>query len=73
MMLSSTKRTSYALPVRQHSALILESEKDSRGVQRAAFNVRTVLPYLDYYHRIPIHYEKMQSHLGHPYLESINI
>ena len=56
-MLSSTKRTSYALPVRQHSALILESEKDSRGVQRAAFNVRTVLPYLDYYHRIPIHYE----------------
>ena len=57
MMLSSTKRTSYALPVRQHSALILESEKDSRGVQRAAFNVRTVLPYLDYYHRIPIHYE----------------
>ena len=43
--------------MRQHSALILESEKDSRGVQRAAFNVRTVVPYLDYYHRIPIHYE----------------
>ena len=41
--------------MRQHSALILESEKDSRGVQRAAFNVRTVVPYLDYYHRIPIH------------------
>ena len=38
--------------MRQHSALILESEKDSRGVQRAAFNVRTVVPYLDYYHRI---------------------
>ena len=25
-------------------------------MQRAAFNVRTVVPYLDYYHRIPIHY-----------------
>ena len=43
------------LPVREHSALILESEKDSRGVQRAAFNVRTVVPYLEYYHRKPIH------------------
>ena len=55
-MLSSTKRTSQALPVREHSALILEPEKDSRGVQLAAFNVRPVVPYLDYYHRIPIHY-----------------
>ena len=42
--------------MREHSALILEPEKDSRGVQRAAFNVRTVIPYLDYYHSIPIHY-----------------
>ena len=25
-------------------------------MQRAAFNVRTVVPYLEYYHRIPIHY-----------------
>ena len=31
--------------MREHSALILESEKDSRGVQRAAFNVCTVVPY----------------------------
>ena len=50
------QRTSQALPVREHSALILEPEKDSRGVQLAAFNVRPVVPYLDYYHRIPIHY-----------------
>ena len=55
-MLSSTKRTFQALPVREHSALILEPEKDSRGAQLAAFNVRTVVPYLDYYHRIPLHY-----------------
>ena len=31
--------------MREHSALILDSEKDSRGVQRAAFNVCTVVPY----------------------------
>ena len=43
MMLSSTRRTSKALPRRQHSALILEPETDSRGVQRAAFNVHTVV------------------------------
>ena len=42
--------------MRQHSALILEPERDSRGVQCSAFNVRTVVPYLEYYHRIPIHY-----------------
>ena len=45
--------------MREHSALILEPEKYSRGVQRAAFNVRTVVPYLDYYHSIPIHYENV--------------
>ena len=71
--------------MREHSALILEPEKDSKGVQRATFNVRTVVPYsllyhflivshflaldLDYYHRIPIVMEKYL----HPYLESINI
>ena len=32
-----------ALPVKQHSALILEPKTDSRGVQRAAFNVHTVV------------------------------
>ena len=67
MMLSSTKRTSQ---VRQHSALILEPETSSRGVQRSAFNVRIVLPYLEYYHRIPIHYGNGVN-LGHPYLESM--
>ena len=43
--------------MRQHSALILKPETDSRGVQRAAFNVRTVVQYLEYYHRIRSHYE----------------
>ena len=42
--------------MREHSALVVKPETDSRGVQRAAFNVRTVVPYLEYYHRIPIHY-----------------
>ena len=56
--------------MRQHSALILEPETSGRGVQRAAFNVRIVLPYLEYYHRIPIHYENGVN-LGHPYLESM--
>ena len=39
--------------MREHSALILKPETDSRGLQRAAFNVRTVVPYLEYYHTIP--------------------
>ena len=38
-------------------------------MQRAAFNVRTVVPYYPYYHRIP----GSIMELGHPYLESINI
>ena len=58
--------------MRQHSALILEPETDSRGVQRAAFNVRTVVPYLEYYHRIPIHYGN-DVNLGHPDIHSWNL
>ena len=58
--------------MRQHSALILEPETDSRGVQRAAFNVRTVVPYLEYYHRIPIHYGNGVN-LGHPDIHSWNL
>ena len=76
MTLSSrgTKRTSQALPVRQHLALILNPETDSRGVQRVAFNVRTVVPYLEYYHRIPIHYGNgITSGTSMLNMESINI
>ena len=60
--------------MRQHSALILEPERDSRGVQCSAFNVRTVVPYLEYYHRIPIHYGNgVTSGTSILNMESINI
>ena len=54
--------------MRQHSALILEPETDGRGVERAAFDVRT----LEYYHRIPIHYEN-RVNLGHPHIHIWNL
>ena len=55
--------------MRQHSALILEPETDSRGVQRAAFNVHTVVHIWNIitgYHP----YYGNAVNLGHPYLES---
>ena len=58
--------------MRQHSALILEPETDSRGVERAAFDVRTVVPYLEYYQRIPIHYGN-RVNLGHPRIHIWNL
>ena len=58
--------------MRQHSALILEPETDSRGVERAAFDVRTVVPYLEYYQRIPIHYGN-RVNLAHPHIHIWNL